>query len=98
MPNASQESRKISSVNLEGNRASVDLVVTECAKAETFLDVAITSQHPEVMERRRQFARRAYDTALHSLRRIVLTPAERKGIEQKLSRLKIRLASIREDL
>jgi hypothetical protein len=63
-------------VNVEANRAGVDSVVAECALAGTFLDVAMTSEDPEVMQRRQQYARRACDTALQYLTRVVLIPSE----------------------
>jgi len=73
------------------NRLGVEFMFTDCDLAMTFLDVADTTTIPETAQRNRQNARKAYDAILYYRAKRVLSAAETKSIEDKLTALRTRL-------
>jgi hypothetical protein len=78
------------------NRIGVDFPFTECDLAVTFLKVADNSAIPETVQRNRGNARKAYDTILRHLPKLVLSAAETQSIERKLSSIRTRLEAVGE--
>jgi hypothetical protein len=68
--------------------ARIDFVLAELDLGVTFCQVALSTRDAETKERNIRNARRAYDSALHFLRRISLEGAEEARIEAKALRLK----------
>jgi hypothetical protein len=68
-----------------------DFLITDLDTAMVFLDVAETTQIPEVAERNRGNARRAYDIVADLLSRVKIDEAERETINTKLAALRKRL-------
>jgi hypothetical protein len=69
----------------------VDFLFTECGLGVTFLNLADNTSIPETAQRNRENARKAYDTILRYMPKLVLSAAESQFIEKKLSALKTRL-------
>jgi hypothetical protein len=78
-------------VDPTSNQLGVDFLFTECGLAITFLNVADNTSVPETAQRNRENARKAYDTILRYMPKLVLSAAENKFIEKKLSVVRTRL-------
>jgi hypothetical protein len=73
------------------NRAGVNFLFTDIEMAFTFMDVGETSSTHESRQRNYGKALEAYRTVLHFSSRVVMLPAEKEDLEQKLHKLKSRL-------
>jgi hypothetical protein len=78
-------------VDPTANRLGVAFLFTECDLAVTFLNVADNSSILETVLRNRKNARKAYDTILRNMPKLVLNAAESQSIERKLSTLRTRM-------
>jgi hypothetical protein len=78
-------------VDFATNRLGVDFLFTECDLAVTFLNVADNTAIPETVLRNRGNARKAYDTILRYMPKLVLSATETQSIERKLSSIRTRL-------
>ncbi len=76
------------------NQNSVDFMLTDLDLAGTFLDIAETTHSDETMRRNHMNARKAYDTVLPLMEKLVLTDSERQAIVTKLNMLKSRLQAV----
>jgi hypothetical protein len=73
------------------NSAGIDFVRTEMYTAQTFIQVAETSNSPESRARNFSLALKAYRAILHFLPRVIPSSDERIEIGQKLQNLKHQL-------
>jgi hypothetical protein len=80
----------------DSDRAALEFLCTETDLAMTFLDIADTSVISETSRRNRKNARKAYDTVIHFLPRFMLTAADSRAFQDRLSTLRIRLESVGE--
>ena len=72
-------------------RVSTDFLKLDVATALTFTGIAFTSEKPEVKERNRHSARRAYDTVTHLLGKIQVSESDAQVLKGDLRRLKSEL-------
>ena len=64
-------------------RAAVSLVLTELDLGATFCEVALCTQDEKTKERNIRNARKAYETALHLLQRLILGSTEQARFDEK---------------
>jgi hypothetical protein len=78
----------------EINRNGVNFLLTDLDLALTFMDISETTHSEETAQRNHNNGRKAYDTVLHLLDRLVPSPSERQAIDAKLAILKTRLQAV----
>ena len=70
---------------------SPEFLLTDIDVGLTFMDLSETTSIPETVTSNHQNARKAYETVLHFLSKLNLTPSDRQTVENKLAVLKARL-------
>ena len=76
--------------------AGVEFLLTEIETGKTFVRLASQADSEEKVERNRNNARKAYDSVLKFMERVVLNQAERLRIEKGLQELKRNLNDLGE--
>ena len=80
------------------NPAGVDFLRTEFETSSVFLKIARDTADGEKKLRNVENARKGYDTLLHFLQRLRLTPDEREEMKSKVSELRCQLLDLGERL
>lgn len=78
--------------------AGVSFIKTELETGLTFCSIASTSTDAEKTARNTANARKAYDTALHLVDQLILTPQERQEIVAGFAALKRELLKLGEEI
>ena len=82
----------------ESAHAQLEFLKTELDISTTLADRARTTRSPEVRERNRLNARKAYDTFVRGLERVSVDSADAEDLTKKVERLRVLLRELGEKL
>ena len=91
-----QKIQQLTDTGRQLNETNVEFLKIDVQTALTFTNLALTSDNPEIINRNRKSARKAYDTILNLRARVTFTPSEEGYMAEMLSRLKNELKSLGE--
>jgi len=77
-------------------RVSTDFLKLDLATALTFTGIAFSTQNPQLKERNRRSARRAYDTVVHLRGKIEVSESDAEILKEGLRRLRSELRKLGE--
>lgn len=78
--------------------AQAQFLRVEASLALCFVSIASQSQDPIRIDRLTKSGRKAYDTLVHFMERVYLTPRERAHLMTSLSRLRLELRNLGEQV
>jgi hypothetical protein len=76
------------------NQNGVNFLLTDLDLALTFMDIAEVSRHEETVRRNHNSARKAYDTVVRLLEKLMPDVEQRQVIDANLAVLKARLQAV----
>lgn len=89
---------QLAAIQERTHRASADFLKLDVETALTFTSMALTAENDVKRERNRKAARRAYETVVRLSKKMHLTDAETRDLNQRLTRLRSELAKLGEVL